>query len=273
MIKGIDVASYQGKTYDVTDLSFVVVKATEGTTFVNPLYADQVKRGRDRGLVVGHYHFVNDSKPMADQAKFFVKTASEKIGEFLVLDWENPGVSDAEKNEFIKTCKKLAPTVKVGLYCNKSYWKIRDHSSYCGDFLWIADPSSPAGKPDVQHAWAIHQYSSAGGVDRNVANFANKGAMSIWAGKAVTAKPKPVYAPYPGRAFFKLGRKSPLITAMGKRLVAHGYKGYDVGPGPEFTRADLKAYSWWQKKLGYHGKSADGYPGEDSWKKLQVPKA
>lgn len=271
MIKGIDVASYQSENYDTTGLSFVVVKATEGTTFVNPKYAAQVKHARDKGLVVGHYHFVNDNKSMDEQAAFFVKTATEKAGEFLVLDWEDPGVDDAEKNEFIKKAKALAPGIKVGLYCNKSYWKTRDHSSYAGDFLWIADPSSPAGKPDVQHPWVIHQYGIKNNTDLNVAKFANIGAMAVWAGKPV-AKPSPVYAPFPGTNFFKLGRKSPLITAMGKRLVAEGYKGYKKGPGPEFTTADKAAYGWWQKKLGYRGKDADGIPGPTSWAKLRVPK-
>jgi len=89
----------------------------------------------------------------------------------------------------------------------------------------------------------------------------------------VEAKPKPVYAPFPGQGFFRIGKKHALITAMGKRLVAEGYKGYDKGPGPTFTRADIKAYAWWQRKLGYTGSSADGYPGAASWVKLRVPKA
>jgi len=278
MIEGIDVAGYQSETYSVTGVQFVVVKATEGTGFKNPKYLAQVKRARDNALVVGHYHFVNGNASMDAQAEYFVKTATEKVGEFLVLDWENPDVDDAEKNEFIKKTKQLAPKLKVGLYCNKDYWKNRDRSNYAGDFLWIADPSSPKGRPNIDHAWTIHQYSSAGGTDRNVANFANRGSMAVWAGKPVTAKPTPVYAPYPGASFFRLGKKSPLITAMGKRIVAEGYKGYKKGPGPEFTRADIKAYAAWQTKyshehnLGWKGSDLNGIPGKQSWDALRVPK-
>lgn len=270
MIKGIDISGYQPENFSTTGIDFVVVKSTEGTSFVNPHYMGQVAHARKAALVVGHYHFVNDKSPDA-QAAFFVGTATEKPGEFLVLDWENPAVSDAEKNEFIKKTKALAPGLKVGLYCNKDYWRNREHSNYAGDFLWIADPSSPAGHPNVVHPWTIHQYSSAGGLDRNVASFANRGAMAVWAGKPVP-KPKPVYAPYPGANFFKIGRKSPLITAMGKRLVAEGYKGYKKGPGPEFTSADKAAYGWWQKKNGYKGLDANGVPGKKTWDLLRVPK-
>lgn len=270
MIKGIDIAGYQPENFSTAGIDFVVIKATEGTTFVNPHYTKQVAHARAAALVVGHYHFVNDSDQDA-QAAFFVKTATEKAGEFLVLDWESLGVDDAEKNTFIKKAKSLAPGLKVGLYCNKDYWKNRDHSSYCGDFLWIADPSSVAGRPDVSHAWTIHQFSSAGGLDRDVANFSNRGAMAVWAGKPVP-KPTPHYAPYPGASFFRLGKKSPIITAMGKRLVAEGYKGYKKGPGPEFTRVDMAAYSWWQKKHGYKGADANGVPGKKTWDLLRVPK-
>lgn len=88
---------------------------------------------------------------------------------------------------------------------------------------------------------------------------------------APAPKPKPVYAPFPGVGFFRLGQTNPLILAMGKRLVAEDYKGYSVGPSNKFERGDIKAYAWWQRKLGYSGTDADGYPGKTTWDKLKVP--
>ncbi|MFF3363598.1 peptidoglycan-binding protein [Streptomyces misionensis] len=82
---------------------------------------------------------------------------------------------------------------------------------------------------------------------------------------------KPEYAPFPGAGFFHVGRKSALITAMGRRLVAKGCGQYEKGPGPEWTEADRKSYAAWQHKLGYSGSAADGIPGKASWDKLQVP--
>lgn len=90
--------------------------------------------------------------------------------------------------------------------------------------------------------------------------------------KPVTAKPRPLYAPFPGSGFFSAGRVHPLITAMGKRLVAEGYKGYKIGPGPRWTSADQKAYAWYQRKVGFTGKDADGIPGHVTWAMLKVPK-
>lgn len=89
-------------------------------------------------------------------------------------------------------------------------------------------------------------------------------------GGGTAPKPTPVYAPYPGRAFFKLGRRHALITELGRALVKAGYKGYKQGPGPTFTLADKRAVTWFQKKQGWSGADADGYPGPETWRRLKV---
>ncbi|WP_405734222.1 peptidoglycan-binding protein [Streptomyces sp. NBC_01537] len=82
---------------------------------------------------------------------------------------------------------------------------------------------------------------------------------------------KPKYEPFPGADFFKTGRRSSVITAMGKRLVAENCGRYEVGPGPAWSEADRKSYAAWQRKLGYSGTAADGTPGRTSWDRLHVP--
>ncbi|MFD7501526.1 peptidoglycan-binding protein [Streptomyces sp. NPDC059850] len=79
------------------------------------------------------------------------------------------------------------------------------------------------------------------------------------------------YVPFPGADFFRDGRDSEIITAMGKRLVAEDCDLYEEGPGPEWTDADKESYAAWQRKLGFSGDDADGIPGEKSWDKLRVP--
>lgn len=92
-------------------------------------------------------------------------------------------------------------------------------------------------------------------------------------GKAAPApKPAPELAPYPGKDFFHLGRVSPLITAMGRALVAAGYKGYKIGPSPIWGPGDRKAIQWFQQKQGWTGPDADGYPGSETWRRLRVRK-
>lgn len=86
-------------------------------------------------------------------------------------------------------------------------------------------------------------------------------------GKDIPALPK--YEPYPGEAFFHGGRHSPLITAMGRRLVAEGCGAYQQGPGPDWTTADAASVRRFQKKLG---RKQTGIPDEETWKALKVPK-
>lgn len=94
--------------------------------------------------------------------------------------------------------------------------------------------------------------------------------------KLLKPKPKPAHAvakyePFPGAAFFAPGRRSPIITAMGKRLVAEKCSAYTEGPGPEWTDADKASYARWQRKCGFSGADANGIPGQTSWDLLKVP--
>lgn len=87
-----------------------------------------------------------------------------------------------------------------------------------------------------------------------------------------TAPSGPRYEPFPGADWFHGEPHSPVVTAMGRRLVAEGCSAYEVGPGPQWTDADRRSYAAWQRKLGYSGDDADGIPGPTSWAKLRVPK-
>jgi hypothetical protein len=82
---------------------------------------------------------------------------------------------------------------------------------------------------------------------------------------------KPAYQPFPGAEWFRKKPRSAIVTAMGKRLVAVGCSAYASGPGPQWTEADRLSYAQWQRKLGYTGSAADGWPGAKSWAALRVP--
>lgn len=88
------------------------------------------------------------------------------------------------------------------------------------------------------------------------------------ASKSVASK----YVPYPGESWFKNEPNSPIVTAMGKRLVAEGCGDYNDGPGPQWTDSDRRSYALWQRKCGFSGADANGWPGKSSWDRLKVPK-
>lgn len=164
--EGQDWAGYQKSRPSTKGLGFAFVKATEGTTFTNPRRASQVATARADGLVVGHYHFARPGS-MTAQADYFLAQAGAKPGDVLAFDWEDPGVSDQEKDAWLRYVQAKAPHNRVILYCNRDYWLHRDSTSFCADGLWIADPSAPKGQPRITSDWLFHQYSEAGGIDRN----------------------------------------------------------------------------------------------------------
>lgn len=272
-VSGIDVASYQSTDYSTAGLSFVMVKATEGSSYVNPRHAGQVATGRSHGLVVGHYHFARPGS-MTTQATYFLQHAAPMAGEVLVLDWEDTGVSNADKDAWIKHVQAAAPGHRVVLYCNRDFWINRDHTSFCGDGLWIADPDSPAGHPQVTHSWVFHQYSEAGGLDHDVANFASAAALHTWAAKGHA----PAYEPFPGAAWFTVGRRSPIVAAMHDRLVAVGCNHYQSSANKDVIGSgDIASYEAWQRKYntehhkGWSGSALKWPPGKETWDALKVP--
>lgn len=165
--EGQDWASYQPHP-SAAGLGFVFTKATEGTGYVNPLYHEQLAIARaGGGRVVGHYHFARSSPSPRAQADYFLSHLDLKPNEVLAFDWEASGVSCADKDEWLRYVRSQRPGHRVVLYCNLDFWRNHDTTGVYGDGLWIADPNSPKGQPDVKAPWLFHQYSEAGGIDRD----------------------------------------------------------------------------------------------------------
>lgn len=281
-VTGIDVSSHQDANYAVTGVDFVAVKATEGLAYENPKRAAQVKRARDKGLVVGHYHFVRAGN-MKAQADYFLKTAAPKTGEFLALDWEDADVSCADKDAFLKYLKSKAGGRKVLLYCNSTFWLTRDTTSYAADGLWIARYGVKAGQPGIEADWLIHQHTDTP-VDTNVTHWASRAEMQKWAGSApVPAKPskpsKPAAKPVVDLSNVLDARKKDVPAPTGrtshkadvllveKALSADGYLDGRWIDGSWGTKTQ-DAYDAFRRRKGYKGDDAKGAPGLESLTKL-----
>lgn len=167
-LTGNDVASYQPLWSPAPEDSFAFVKATQGTLYVNPFRGIQVGKARDRGLVVGHYHYLDKGKDVIKQASHFSSKADIQPGDLLVLDWEGgskrPTVAEAAG--FIAAVKNLRPRNKVLLYCNRSDWMTTTVKAPEG--LWIAEYGVKA--PGTKTDWVFWQYTDKP-IDRNWCKF------------------------------------------------------------------------------------------------------
>ncbi|MGE9695910.1 GH25 family lysozyme [Streptomyces sp. CH6] len=187
-VTGIDVSSYQSSTYSTAGVAFVFVKATEGRTYTNPRMTAQAKRARDAGAVVGFYHFLRPGD-MRAQAEYFVEQAASIEGDPLWADWEDPGVSCADKDRFLAEVERLrGATHRVGLYCNRDFWLNRDNTSNAADALWIADYNGKPGKPGITAAWRFHQYTDRP-LDTSLAAFKDRAELRAWATRSTAPKP------------------------------------------------------------------------------------
>lgn len=195
MIYGQDWSSYQSATPSTEGLAFAFVKATEGLGYVNPRAASQITHARGAGLTVGWYHYPHIANSASAEADYFLAHARIEPGDLIALDWEWYGQkvsadqARAYKQAWLARVKLKMAGHRVGLYVDRSNWTTVDRDSNCGDFLWIADPTT-AGHPRVSHAWTFHQYGS-NPVDKDAGNFSDAAALRAWATGKTTAPAKP----------------------------------------------------------------------------------
>ncbi|WP_217572567.1 glycoside hydrolase family 25 protein [Streptomyces sp. GbtcB7] len=228
-VRGVDVASYQATDYSTRGLDFAFIKITEGTTYTNPKWVAERKTARDAGLVTGFYHFIRPGN-VTKQADYFLSKITLRVGDVLALDWEDPGVSCAQKDDWIRYVQKKAPGHRVILYCNYEYWTNRDTTSFAGDGLWIAHYNGKPGNPGIKAPWRFHQYTSTP-IDTNVGNFTDKAALLAWAGASSSGTgsppkptpPKPTYVPPAFPTRLAPGKSTPSAKPLQKALRAAGF--------------------------------------------------
>lgn len=88
MKNGIDISHHQGNVRfpalalaNDPKVDFVIIKATEGTTYIDPKLKNNAAQAKKEGLSIGYYHFasLNTQNVVADaiaEATFFIKTIS-----------------------------------------------------------------------------------------------------------------------------------------------------------------------------------------------------
>ena len=189
-IYGQDWASYQSATPDTTGLGFVFVKVAEGLSYINPRWPQQRDHAKANGLVWGAYYYPHMANSPQAEADYFLKQVNWQPGDIVVLDWEgydpaNTSVAKstqaAYKDTWLRYVKNRLPGNRVGVYANTDYWRNVDTTSYCADFLWIATAGRNAGDPGIADPWMFHQYSEAGGLDRDYCHLASVADLRAWA--------------------------------------------------------------------------------------------
>ncbi|MFC9253115.1 lysozyme [Amycolatopsis thailandensis] len=193
-VAGMDVASYQGNvdwaSWWGQGKRFVWTKATEGTSYKNPYFAQQYNGSYIQGFIRGAYHFaLPNVSSGAAQADFFVNNGGgwSKDGKTL------PGALDMEYNPYGATCYGLSQSAmgawirafhdryqqRTGrwpvIYTSTNWWStcVGSSQNFGGTVpLWIARYASSVGA--LPYGWGFYtvwQYTSSP-LDQNTFNGA-----------------------------------------------------------------------------------------------------
>lgn len=167
LVYGIDISKYQGDESAILDtkkdsLSFVICRATQGFTYVDPDFHSNWTTITEKGFVGGAYHFYMSGDSPSSQANHFL-SVFKAVGEDHfppIIDFEGGGIqSGAEPAKvesdlltFLQLIEEKTNRVPI-IYTNHStgskYLTASDFAKYP---LWIADYSNNE-EPHLPSIW------------------------------------------------------------------------------------------------------------------------
>jgi lysozyme len=170
---GIDISKYQGEEIDFLNkmkdtLSFVICKATEGSTHRDPDFANNWKIIPDKGFTRGAYHFYHSQDNPVNQAVFYLSV----VGSFLeddfppIIDIEEIGITGNQSVEVVSSAliqflKEIesrtgrTPIIYTDLNIGNKYLTDPAFARYP---LWLAEYRSNA-PPVLPGAWKGQQWT------------------------------------------------------------------------------------------------------------------
>ncbi|MDG4864636.1 lysozyme [Streptomyces sp. T-3] len=195
--EGVDVSSHQGNVnwsgLWSSGVKWAYVKATEGTYYKNPYFAQQYNGSYNVGMIRGAYHFATpDTTSGATQADYFVNNGGGWSRDGKTL----PGALDIEWNPYGAQCYGKSQSAMVTwirdflnrykartgrdavIYTATSWWKTCT-GNYSGfgatNPLWVARYNTTPG--ELPAGWGFYtmwQYTSSGPIvgDHNKFNGA-----------------------------------------------------------------------------------------------------
>lgn len=178
LVRGLDLSHYQA-TVDFgrmarDGVSFVMLKATEGTSYVDPTFAGRAQQARDMNLAVGAYHFGRPGTDVIGNVSHFLEVVRDSAANLrlLVLDAEVlDGKEGAHAGLWCAAFVRLLAREtghRPWLYTNASFANSCGLGRLIGSDvnLWVASwttratPTLPSGFT----TWQMWQYTNSGNV-------------------------------------------------------------------------------------------------------------
>lgn len=173
---GVDISAYQAnvdmQALKAQNIQFVYIKATEGSTYQDEMFAQNRENAQAAGLLCGAYHFFSYDSPAQTQAENFIQTVGDDIrGELLpVVDVEYYG--DKEQNPPAK--EDVVRELNAFLQALESHYAVKPmiytradiYENYLQGFskeykMWISSLYTPL-RWNYHEDWYIWQYLNTG---------------------------------------------------------------------------------------------------------------
>ena len=221
-LNGIDIASYQsGIDLSVVPCDFVIIKATQGTGYVNPDCDRAYQQAKRAGKLRGTYHYVGGGNAVAE-ADYYINNIKGYLKDgLLAIDWEAEQNSAWGNEAYLEQLVRRVierTSIKPLIYSMASrYAQVAAVAKKLDCGLWIAEYADMNPTGYQAHPWregaygcAIRQYASTGrlngwggNLDLNIAYM----TRDQWA-KYVNPGGKPAAAPAPSKPAPAPARKS-----------------------------------------------------------------
>lgn len=169
---GVDISYHNNNEVDLIDirkdsLHFIICKATEGVTFIDPKFKENWKKIKEKGFIRGVYHFYRTDDDPITQANFFLNTINNLENTDIppVIDFEEGGINKSQSIEsvqsmvlsFMNEIEKKA-NVKPIIYTDiNTANKYLNNSIFQKYHLWIANYNGKE-KPNLPNTWKTKGY-------------------------------------------------------------------------------------------------------------------
>jgi len=235
MMNLIDISSWQ-KGIDLSilfaenPLHGVIVKATQGTMYINPEYSAWVKWLADHDKPFGVYHYC-DGADAEKEAEHFYASVKPYIGKMIpVADYEGEALpkGTAWLKRFLDRFYALSG-VRAMIYCSISVVQTQNFSALTNHPLWIAqyadmntvngflDKPWQKGSVSPFNGYVMHQYTSCGrlnGYSGNLDFDQFNGSYAAWVELARGEEAKPTPAPTPTPTTLKPADPSIVLSVL-----------------------------------------------------------
>lgn len=155
----------------------VILKATEGTTYIDPTFGARRESARAAGLAVCSYHFLKGGNAERQMLHYLDVVAPQR-GERVIIDYEDPRCTLDDLLTAVEALVRQPLDLQITVYSGHLIKEQLgdDREQLLADFtsLWIAHytsasaPSWPTGTWPVWSLWQFTDKARVPGIDRPV---------------------------------------------------------------------------------------------------------